>query len=305
MRGRRGLFIVISAVSVILLALVGLYIYFNRLNAHRVTHFKQSATANWTKISEQSEKVTSSLSRVASPADLNGVSEAAGQMEKLVSDIRRSLKKEPVPSGYVELSRDQQAALAALTNYLEKTRELASGADEKAFQDGRGVLEDRSRKASSAVSEFLSKANFVRTNISNDFYEAALAMDLAWQPPQYGSDSEAQALFETASAFLNADVKESDFDKLWSMLSTGRITALGSLGITKEVARMNWRKLWGDRAPVDYFLSKNSIKFTEPDRATIDAVVYMEGGSPRSATMRLFRENGVWKVETYPFVGWL
>jgi hypothetical protein len=304
MHRRRGLVITISVVCLAVLALVGLYIYFNRLNAHRIKDFKQSANANWTKISKQSEKVSSSLSGVASPADLTGVAEAAGQMEKLAAAVGSSLKNQAVPSGYEEISRDQKAALAALLSYLKKTRELASVADEKAFQEGRGILEDRSRKASSAVNKFLSKANFVRANISNDFYNAASAMDSAWQPPQYGSDAEAQALFEAASAFLNADVKEFDFDKLWSMLSTGRINALGALGITKDVARMNWRKLWGDKTPADYFLSKSSIKFSEPDRATIDAVVYLEGASPRFATIRLFRENGVWKVETYPFVGW-
>lgn len=304
MIGRRSLLIIAAAVLVVLLASVGFLVYLNRLNANRVQEFKKSARDNWTNISKQADIVTASLAKVASTADLSDVSKAAGQMEKLIASIDRSHKKGPVPSGYGKLSEEQKAAIDALKSYLEEVGELASSADEKAFQENRGILENRSRKASSAVNKFLSNANFMRVNVSNDFYQVALAMETAWRPPINADDPEAQAVYDAANAFLSADIKESNFDKLWSLLSTRRIMALNQLQLPKEVVRSGWRQLWGDKTPVDYYLSRPSINFSNPETATIRAVVYLEGNSPKVESLRLVKEDGIWKVETYPSVGW-
>ena len=302
MIGRRSLLIIAAAVLVVLS--VGFLVYLNRLNANRVQEFKKSAKDNWTNISKQVDNVTASLAKVASTADLSDVSKAAGQMEKLIASIDRSHKKGPVPSGYGKLSEEQKAAIDALKSYLVEVGELASSADEKAFQENRGILENRSRKASSAVNKFLSNANFMRVNVSNDFYQVALAMETAWRPPINTDDPEAQAVYDEANAFLSADIKESNFDKLWSMLSTGRIMALNQLQLPKEVVRSGWRQLWGDKTPVDYYLSRPSINFSNPETATIRVVVYLEGNSPKVESLRLVKEDGIWKVETYPPVGW-
>ena len=80
--------------------------------------------------------------------------------------------------------------------------------------------------------------------------------------------------------------------------------ALNQLQLPKEVVRSGWRQLWGDKTPVDYYLSRPSINFSNPETATIRAVVYLEGNSPKVESLRLVKEDGIWKVETYPSVGW-
>ena len=45
--------------------------------------------------------------------------------------------------------------------------------------------------------------------------------------------------------------------------------------------------------------------FTDPSTVEVDVGVYREGGAPWNETVRLVREADGWKVEGYPFVGWL
>jgi hypothetical protein len=303
MNRRRGLLIFTTAVLLVLLVLAGFLIYLNRLNANRIKRFKQSAGDDWRKISTKAQDVDRSLAGVDSPYDLSGVEKIAGEMEKLVIDIDRSLKNQSVPSGYQELSQQQKTAVEALKTYLEKVRELASSEDKNKFLQERGILEGRSRKASSAVSEFLSNADFARVNISNEFYQAAAALSRAWTY-QYGGEAEVQAVYDAADAFLHADIKESNMDKIWSMISSTRLTALNRLGLSKEALAAGWRQLWEGKTPVDYQLRKNTIGFSDPNTATIKTVVDIEGSSPSVAEMRLVKEDGVWKIITYPFVGW-
>ena len=42
----------------------------------------------------------------------------------------------------------------------------------------------------------------------------------------------------------------------------------------------------------------------EPDRAEVQVIVYMEEGAPKFEKMRLVKEQGVWKIDSYPFIGW-
>lgn len=304
MTRRQVLLVVVTAFLLGLLALVGFLIYVNRVNASRVKQFKKSAAVNWARISDQAQEVNQSLSGVASTADFADVSKAAGRMQKLLTDIGRSLAEDPVPRGYQELSDDQKDAIKALRNYLEKVNELALEDDKDDFQKERGILESRARQASAAVNKFLSDAAYIRANMANDFYEAAAALDRGWQAPRYAGSAEAQVVYDAANAFMSADIKEANMDKVWSMVSSTRKAALSQLNMTREAVIGGWRTLWGGRNPVEYKLNSSSIEFPADNKATIKAVVDFKDSSPSAETIRLVKEDGVWRIETYPFVGW-
>lgn len=305
MSRRRRLWLSISAAAVLLIALVaGVLIYVSSANAEKTRKFEATSKAQWRKIGEKSRDVSAALARVGSVGDLAAVSSSAGEMVAVLDEASRSLAGRAVPPGYGDIASKQKAAIEAMKHYLEKVGQLASRGDQQAFKGELGILEDRSREASAAVSDFLTAARFVKTTVPGDFYQAALTMGNAWKPPDYANEAERQAVYDTAAAFINADISGPDLDTIWSMLSAKLRQALDVFKITRDKLASGWAQSWGDARPVEFYINRNDIHFTDQNTATAKVIMYMNRGGPRIETMRLVKENGVWKVETYPFVGW-
>jgi hypothetical protein len=306
MRSRRRLLIIVTLALVMLLFLGGgLLLYLSRSNADKKEEFKESANVNWTKISDLAGQVGAALARVNSTTDLENVSRAAEDMTGQLTHISGSLDKARTPAAYEDLSAQQKDSIKDLKSYLEKVSELASRKDEKVLEDNRGILENRSRKAASSVSEFLSKADFLRLSLPAEFYRAGTALQNAWQPPPYANEAEAQTVYDTANSFMTADIKESNFPVIWSMLSNRLLTGFAYYNLTVDTIASGWRRAWGDERPADFYVSKRDITFTDPNTANVKVIAYLERGSPRIEKIRLVKEDGVWKVDSDPFVGWL
>jgi len=104
---------------------------------------------------------------------------------------------------------------------------------------------------------------------------------------------------------MTADIKNFDTEVIWSLVSSRRKMALEMMGATKETALGNWRAAWGNDKPEDFFVSKSQIDFPAADSEGVKVVVYLEKGSPKIEPVRLVKEPTGWKIDSYPFVGWL
>lgn len=291
---------VLAAAAVLVAVLV-----LNRANAGRAERFREAASENWSMVGGLSEDVAVALLRVSSPEDLAAVAAASKGMSSGLEEIGRSLKGQAVPSGYSDIAESQKIALDALHLYTEKIEKLATGADQQMTRENTSVLESRSRKAKAAVERFLSEADFLDVVIAGDFYQSGKALGSAWQPPPYAGEEEAQAVYDTVSRFMEADIRDSDFDTLLSLLSSRMVAVLEYLGFTREKLQEGWLSSWGGKKPVDYYISRRNINIPFPETATVVAIAYLEGGGTRVETIRLVKEQGVWKIDNYPFVGWL
>ena len=94
-----------------------------------------------------------------------------------------------------------------------------------------------------------------------------------------------------------------DFNKVFSMISSRLKTGLDYYNITVEDYARYWSKAWDDDRPVDFFVKRSDLNFPEPDRAEVQVIVYMEEGAPSLEKMRLVKEQGVWKIDSYTFIG--
>ena len=305
MSRRRLLWLVISVATVVLIALsVGVLIYISSSNAEKARKFEAASKARWQKISDQSRDISAELARVGTVTDLAAVSSSVHGMEAVLDEALRSISKEAVPPGYGDAAAKQKAAILAMKRYLEKVDQLASRRDQQAFVGELGILEDRSRQAAASVNDFLTVARYVKATVPGDFYQAALTMANAWQPPSYANGAETQAVYDAAAAFINADIRGPDLDAIWAMLSTNLHKALDVFKTTRDKLASGWAQSWGSARPVDFYINKRDINLKDENTATVKVIMYLNSGGPRIETMRLVKENGVWKVETYPFVGW-
>jgi hypothetical protein len=89
------------------------------------------------------------------------------------------------------------------------------------------------------------------------------------------------------------------------MLSNRLYTGFAYFNVNKEKLMAGWTQAWGSKRPVNYYISRAQIAFPSPGNATTQAIAYVENGDPRIEEIRLVKEGGVWKIDSYPFVGWL
>lgn len=302
----RGRFALVAAVLVLLLAAGGgTALYLGATNASRADRFRRQARDDWSGLVAEARAVTSALDSVTSPETLDVVAEAAEGMADSLEEVAAGLEGERTPAGYGAVSERQKAAVAELRSYVQKIIELSRVKEEKALAEQRGLLENRSRRARQSVDSFLSEADFVTVTMPGDFYHAGSGMARAYQPPDYAGDAERKAIYDTMNEFMRADVRDGDFEKVWSMLSSRMIYGLEYNRITRERLAANWKSMWGDKNPVDYYVSWRDINIPYPTTATSVVIAYMDDGGPRSQTVRLVKEQGVWKIDSYPFVGLL
>ncbi len=307
--GRRRI-IVFSIVIAILVALaasgiVEYFLYRARSNTASVKEYQETVASDWSKTVELSESVNADLAVVDSPDDLGNVASAAGLMRDELQRILDAREKAPPPSGERKLAEAETEYLTSLNSYLEMVEELASGGDEKSIVEDRALLESRAAQALSNVNDFLANAEFIGDQISGHFFNAGESLANAFAPPEWQS-AEEEVAYGIVNSFMNADIKEFNPDVLWSLSSSKRIEGLRLMGVTRENFAEGWIDAKGEeKHTVDYYVSRRGIVFTDPSTVEVDVVVYMEGGAPWNETVRLVREADGWKVEGYPFVGWL
>jgi hypothetical protein len=293
------------AAAVLLLALLAtgavVLVVRGRSDACARERFQEVAKRNWEEISRGSAEVAAALEAGQSAEDLAKVSDAAAGMRKQLEEVKSSLEEDS-PRGYEDLARMQVDALERLDSFLSGIAEYAS-ADESTVIEGRGILEDKSRRAFSAVNEFLAEAPFELERPIAEFYQAPQFLVEVWTEPGESLSEDAEAAYQAASSFLEAD-REEDFQKLYGMISTRLKTALDYYNISQEALAKDWRRSWDNRKLVDYYISKKDVSLPQPEQAQVKVVAYVDDGGPVTETVRLVREQGAWKIDSYPFVGW-
>jgi hypothetical protein len=55
---------------------------------------------------------------------------------------------------------------------------------------------------------------------------------------------------------------------------------------------------------VSFYVSRSSVAFPSPGHATVRPIAYLDKGGVRIEEIQLVNEGGVWKLDSYPFVGW-
>ncbi|MHB8895752.1 MAG: hypothetical protein ACYC99_11335 [Candidatus Geothermincolia bacterium] len=275
--------------------------------SHRksVDKFKSKTASEWTTVAAKMSLVTASLAHVASPADLDGVARDSVAMQEAVTNAAAGLKKKGAPSGYGTVAEKEAQALESLSRYLEMLYTLSSTGDVNEVVSSRALLEDRARQAQDKVTGFLTAAPWLRVKLPGDFYQAGQALQTAFQPVDPAVEAERQAVYDTLKTFMDADIFKQNLDQIWSMLANRLHEGFALFDVTKDKLMAGWTKAWGDKRPVNYYVSKAQIAFQSPGDATARAIAYVENGDPRIEEIRLVKEGGVWKIDSYPFVGWL
>ncbi|HEY5531800.1 MAG TPA: hypothetical protein VIK22_07350 [Candidatus Anoxymicrobiaceae bacterium] len=304
MGGRRRILIAVASVAVAgLLAGGGYLLYTQVTDAAHTDNFKSSAKAGWNEIERRSETVADALARVNSPDDLVNVAKSTSAMKDELDKIANAIDRATVPAGYGDLAERQIAAVEDLGNYMELVSKIAAMGKENVISENNGTLENRSRKAVSSVNGFLSGADFLKVQIPGDIYLAGPEMLNAWAAANQANDEAESAVYDAASAFVKADIKDQDFNVIWSMLSSRNMNNFKAYKVAEQVVKDNWQRSWGSVKPTSYYVSRSDIKMIDPNNAEIRVTMHYDDQRPKTDVITLVRENGAWKVDKYPFAG--
>lgn len=297
--------VLIAAIAVIVIGGVtaGVLVLLAHSHSQSVKAFKARTSADWREVAGSAGTVTAAMLRVTSPADLPPVAASASKMKDLVQGLASRLDKNGPPSGYADVGAKESTALASMGSYLGKIADVAGQASQDAAQENSQVLADLARKAQDDTNDFESSAQWVKASVPGDFYGGSVAMLAAFQPPKE-LDAERQQVYDTMQTFMNADIKQRNFDVIWSMFDSRLHTGFDYYKITKEKLADGWDKAW-DGKPTDFYISQSQISFPSPGNATVKVIAYFDTEGPRIEEFRLVNEGGVWKLDDDPFVGFL
>lgn len=297
----------IALIAVLVLGAVagGLLWWRSESRQKSAQRYRTKTASEWTGLAGRMSAVTASLAKVSSPEDLAVVARDASAMKSEVERIAGERKKDGAPAGYEEVAQKETQALESLDRYLTLLVELASSGDGPQVLESRAAIEDRARQAQDRVTSFMTAAPWLNAKLPGDFYHAGAGLQAAFQPVDPALEAEAQAVFDTAKTFIEADIYRQDYDLLWSMLSNRLHEGFQFFNVTKDRLMEGWTKAWGSKRPVSYYLSRAQISFSDPDHATVKVIAYVERGDPKIEEVRLVKEGGVWRIDSYPFVGWL
>lgn len=290
------------AVAVAVASVAGVLIWRAKARAADEREFRSRTQADWREISQQADRVQAAVVAAESPSDFPKISEAAASMQQRVERAAASREKSGAPGSYGEAARREREALGALTLYLEKLGTFAQEGEGADLAENRGLIENAARAARDNVDGFLASAGWVTSVIPGDFYGSTDAMASALEPVDPALEAQRQSAYDAAYDFMYSDIFLHDFDRLLASISNRLRVGFDYYKITKEKLQADWAKAW-DYRPVNFTISRPQITFPSPDSAVVKAIAYVEKGPPKIAEMRLVDEGG-WKIDSYPFVGW-
>lgn len=300
----RSRYILIVSIAVIFAGAVsaGLLLWRSAARAEGESKYRSRSNAEWRGLADDADKVAASLLTISSVSDMQGVAQSAAEMRQRVDRAAASLEKNMPPSSYRSVADKEVRALGALASYLEKLNQMAMSGEGIDLQAGRGLLEDRARAAQDGVNDFLAQARWMKTTVDGDFYQAGDALARALTPVDPQLEAQRQSAYDAAHAFMDADIFHHDFDTIFASISNRLKTGFAYYKVSTEKLQADWPKAW-DYHPVNFMISKPQITFPSPGNAVVRAIAYVEKSQPKIAEIRLVDEGG-WKIDSYPFVGW-
>lgn len=303
--GWRWVALVVLLVMLVLGCVAGGLAWWHAASCSRAERaFRERVSADWKGIAGRMNLLVDAMTRVAAPVDLAAVKEGAGALAVRVAKVSKTLEKGRVPGRYRVAAERERQALEAVGRYLSLLGEL-SGSDAQAAADGRAALESLARRAQEAVNSFTGSAPWLSVRLPGDLYQGGRTLRSAFQPLGPDAEANAQAVHDTVEAFMDADIHRHDLDTVWSMLSSRLHKGFEYFNITREKLMQGWDGAWGENKPVGYYVSRAQIEFPDPDTANVKVIAYVENGEPRIEEVRVVREGDAWKIDAYPFVGWL
>ncbi|PKQ28616.1 MAG: hypothetical protein CVT63_01860 [Candidatus Anoxymicrobium japonicum] len=301
---RHRWFIAIAVLVALVLAasIAGFLWWRESARSNSEKRYENIASRDWRRIFDRANLVTVALLKVESLTDLTGVATEASDMTKEIAKIASERKKSEMPRGQKATVARESVALESLGKYLEMLDELALKVNAEELLKTRSLIEDRARVAQANVDDFLASARWLNGNITGDFYSAGSMLQAVIQPVDRAQEEMKSAVFEAVNAFMDADISRHDFDLIWAMLSSKLHMVLGYYKINKENLNVGWKKAWGDKKPVSFYVNKSQISFPGAGSAAVNVIVYTEKSGIRRGKVRLLYENG-WKLDSYPFAG--
>jgi len=302
MSGRRVA--LIAAVVVVVLAGAAVLVWWlSDSRAEGVKQYKAKTSAAWKKISSKSGQIASALAHVSSKDDLQEVAIESYALKTYVDNLTGQQRDGSIPSGYRELAKSQAAALASLSAYLGNLSELATRQSSDSVIADLPSLQNDARAAQDAVNDFLSQAEWLGSQVEGDLYQAPQTLSAALQPQNQAQEAQRQVIYEALKTFIETDIYQHDFNRIYSMLSSRWTSRWEAAKITREQLVPVWKAAWGTNKPKSYYINKAQIAFPSPDRATVKTIIYNEDGTPLIKTVKLVNEGGTWKIDSYPFAG--
>lgn len=295
--------IVALIVVVIAAGLGGFFWWKSASDASSARKFKAAATADWKRISADADRVRTALLKATSKAELAEVDKQATAMRGDIASVTSRMKN-GVPPAYKDAAAKAVTALGSIDRYLELVGELSTAASAADLQNNKGALDDRARQAQADVNDLTSSASWLKAGLQGDFFEAGAALQAVLIPVDPAVEAQKQAVNQALQTFMHADIFDRNFDIIWPMLDARLHLGFDYFKITKDKIVAGWDKAWGEHRPVNFYVSEPQITITGPGTATARAIVYVEHGETRIEEVRLVNEGG-WKIDSYPFVGWL
>lgn len=302
---RKAILISLIVVIVLTLGAIAFMLYRSYEHNRQVKEYKAALKADWKKISEKASNVAVALDRVSTPADLPAVAQAASDFSDRLAEVSGRSQRAKAPAGYTELSEKETVVLGDFKAYADLLADLASRADEGAIKQSRGTLEYRGGKARSDFSDFIARSGFLQQDIGEDFFRGGMGLEAAYAGPELANAQDRQEAYNLVNAVMTADIRDRDYDFVWSVLSSRLYTAFDYYKMTREHMIDTWPKAWGEHKPLDFFISKRDIEFPDANTAMVKVIAYRDGAAPSIEQVRLVREPSGWRLDSYPFTGFL
>ncbi|MBN1289874.1 MAG: hypothetical protein JXA49_09595 [Actinobacteria bacterium] len=284
------------------LVIIFLLMYFQ---SSKKKEYESSLSRNWNFIEEKAKGFVDVLSTVKTVDDFTNLNSAARGMRDSIKDLREEEKSRSAPVGTGDLREKELAALDSIGKYLDLVAETADKSKVELFKEERHLIESRARKADADLNELLETADFLNVTISADFFNATGKMGDAINYRGEDADEHSAQALEALKTFMNADIKEINTEILWDMASSKRKAAIELLGGSRESMDGYRAAQWGTKVPADYFIDESSVNILSPGAAAVSVIVYVKDGSPMNAQVKLVLEPDGWKLDVYPFLGWV
>lgn len=302
--------IALTVVIVLILAAgAGVFLFLRwRTERNRTRDYKAALTQGWQSTGEMAGEMLVVMTRIETVQDLDKLAASAIAMRDEIGRFARKMSEMPAPGSMKEVDTAGNTALQSLDLYLQTVSKLASGKDQTQVESEMGVLDSRAIKASEDVGDFFTKAPFVRVTIPGDFYEAGEVLKGVFASQSNAANEQDRIdASDAVRRFMTADLVEKNFGVITSMLSSNRQLFMKALNMTPEQLPGIWAEAWGKDVPVEFYVSKSGTNLTDAEHGTVKVVVYYASkkNPPRTSEIRVVKENGEWKIDSYPFVGWL
>lgn len=300
LRHRRKWFLVAILLVVITVVLVLFFLYQSRKQS--IEDYKGKLEKRWEEVASRAKSVTQAMEKVQSEADFPTIANAASEMLELLGKFEA--ERVIPPRGFEKLEDLEKKAFTSLVDYLSKLEELSENPGKEKIDAEKAVLESFAQSAFSRTNDFLAEVDLFKIRISGDFFQAGTRLASVYELKV--DEKEEEEVYRVVETFMEADVREYNPDVLLNLFCTRLRTVLPLFYGSKEGFAQTWKNAWSEgKKATDYYVSRASVVFQNPQTATIKVVAYFPDGSAKVESLRLTKEADGWKLDNYPFVGLL